>query len=118
MGNFVIIPNHVHMLITPIVERNEFRSTESNDAERNEFRSTKLELILKSIKGASAVACNRLRGRTGAFWQADSYDHITRSLEQLSAYRDDVARNRTLAEVELPPQALYRADWMDVWLRA
>ena len=86
--------------------------------ERNEFRSTKLELILKSIKGASAVACNRLRGRTGAFWQADSYDHITRSLEQLSAYRDYIARNPTLADVELPPQALYRADWMDAWLRA
>jgi putative transposase len=49
MGDFVIMPNHVHMLITPIaaqaVERNSFRSTESDDGERNEFRSTKLELL-------------------------------------------------------------------------
>ncbi len=146
MGDFVIMPNHVHALITPVgdeavVERNSFRSTLGDDAERNElrsstpernefrstlsdqseryeFRSTKLELILKSIKGTSAVACNRLRHRTGSLWQADSYDHIVRSLEQLCAYREYIARNPVLAHLELPPQAIYRADWMDAWLRA
>jgi len=129
LGDFVIMPNHVHLLITPgdvernsfrstAPEANEFRSTLSDDAERNEFRSTKLEQILKSIKGASAVECNRLRHRNGALWQADSYDHIVRSLEQLCAYRDYIARNPVLAHLELPPQALYRAEWMDAWLRA
>lgn len=109
LGDFVIMPNHVHLLITP-VERNSFRSSTG--------KSTELELILKSIKGASAVACNRLRRRTGAFWQADSYDHIVRSLEQLTAYRDYIARNPILAHLELPAQAHYRADWMDAWLHA
>jgi type I restriction enzyme R subunit len=124
LGDFVIMPNHVHLIITPVVdevavERNSFRSTtNSAEGERNEFRSTKLEILLKSIKGASAVACNRLRQRTGAFWQADSYDHIVRSLEQLSAYREYIARNPSLAHLELPPPALYRADWMDSWLAA
>ena len=119
LGDFVIMPNHVHLLITPAAddvernsfrstapEQNEFRSTLSNGAERNEFRSTKLERILKSIKGASAVACNRLRHRNGALWQADSYDHIVRSLEQLCAYRDYIARNPVHGSTsELPPQA-------------
>jgi REP element-mobilizing transposase RayT len=142
VGDFVIMPNHVHMLLTPVgddVERNSFRSTTGDNVERNSFRSnsperneprssppernefrstTKFEAILKSIKGASAVACNRLRHRNGAFWQADSYDHIVRSLEQLCAYRDYIARNPVLARLELPPQALYRADWMGPWLRA
>jgi putative transposase len=108
LGDFVIVPNHVHLLITPV----------DNDVERNSFRSTKLELILKSIKGASAVACNRLCHRTGSLWQADSYDHIVRSLGQLSAYREYIARNPMLAHLELPAQALYRADWMDVWFHA
>ena len=92
VGDFVIMHNHVHMLITSAgdnVEPNSFRSNSpernerrSSPPERNEFRSTtKLEAILKSIKGASAVACNRLRHRNGAFWQADSYDHIVRSLD-------------------------------------
>ncbi len=138
LGDFVIMPNHVHVLITPVVgdldphvernsfrsmscadpERNEFRSTLSDEAQRNEFRSTKLERILKSIKGRTAVACNRLRHRTGALWQADSYDHIVRSLEQLSAYRDYIAHNPVLAHLDLLPQALHRADWMDAWHRA
>jgi putative transposase len=108
LGDFVIMPNHVHLLITPAAD----------DVDRNSFRSTKLELILKSIKGASAVACNRLLDRTGALWQADSYDHIVRSLDQLCAYREYIARNPVMAHLELPPQALYRADWMAGWLRA
>jgi type I restriction enzyme R subunit len=112
MGDFVIMPNHVHMLITPVADDVDVK------AKRNEFRSTKLELILKSIKGASAIACNRLRRRKGAFWQADSYDHIVRSLEQLSAYRGYIARNPALAHLALQSQAFYRADWMDAWLRA
>jgi hypothetical protein len=71
---------------------------------------------LRAIYGAEAG--NRLRHRTGALWQADSYDHIVRWLEQLSAYREYIALNPVLAHLELPPQALYRAEWMDAWLRA
>jgi putative transposase len=109
VGDFVIIPNHIHLLITPVRD---------GGVERNSFRSEKLELILKSIKGASAVKCNRLLHRTGALWQADSYDHIVRSLEQLCAYREYIVRNPVLANIELPSRVLYRADWMDAWLRA
>jgi type I restriction enzyme R subunit len=119
LGDFVIMPNHVHLLITPIGDEVEGNSFRSSAVDRNEFRSTtELELILKSIKGASAVACNRLLHRTGALWQADSYDHIVRSLEQLFAYREYVARNPVLAHHKLPDQALYRADWMNAWFRA
>jgi type I restriction enzyme R subunit len=99
LGDFVIMPNHVHLLITPV-------------------GGEKLELILKTIKGASAVACNRLRHRTGTLWQADSYDHIVRSPEQWCAYREYIARNPLLAHLELPAHALYRADWMGAWIRA
>jgi len=107
LGDFVIMPNHVHLLITPV-----------DEVESNSFRSSKLEQILKSIKGASAASCNRLCHRTGSFWQADSYDHIVRSLEQLSAYREYIARNPRLLPFELPPQAIYRAEWMDAWFQS
>jgi hypothetical protein len=56
--------------------------------------------------------------RSGALWQADTYDHIVRSLEQLCAYREYIARNPAMAHVDLPGGALCRADWMDAWLRA
>jgi len=106
LGDFVIMPNHVHLLITPV-----------DDVEPNSSRSTELEQILKSIKGASAAACNRLCHRTGSFWQADSYDHIVRSLVQLSAYREYIVRNPLLLHLELPPQAVHRAEWMDAWFQ-
>jgi type I restriction enzyme R subunit len=97
VGDVVIMPNHVHLLITPAV-------------------GVKLESVLKSLKGGSAVACNRELGRTGTLWQADSYDHIVRSLEQLVFYRQYIADNPKQAGIELPQTAIYRAEWIDAWL--
>ena len=96
-GDFATMPNHVHLLMTPT-------------------HGQQLETIPKSIKGASAVECNRHLGRSGAFWQADSYDHIVRSLEQLAYYRRYIADNPAKASTRLPDAAVYHADWMDEWL--
>jgi putative transposase len=68
---WVIMPNHFHLLIRPIVAP---------------------QLLLKSLKGASARECNRLLGRTGEpFWQKESYDHWVRNerriWEDLEIYR-------------------------------
>lgn len=68
VGDFVIMPNHVHLLTTPV-------------------SGHELELILKKIKGKSAIECNKLVGRSGSLWQPESYDHIVRDLEQLLFYR-------------------------------
>jgi type I restriction enzyme R subunit len=95
-GDFVIMPNHVHLLVTPAA-------------------GEELEMILKRVKGASAAVCNRLLERSGTFWQADSYDHIVRSLEQLHEYREYIANNPATAGITLPAAALYVANWMDEW---
>jgi hypothetical protein len=55
-------------------------------------------------------------GRSGAFWQSDSYDHIVRSLDQLVAYRLYIAQNPARAGIRLCAEAEYRAPWMDGWL--
>jgi putative transposase len=96
VGDFIIMPNHVHLLDvpTPLQE---------------------LERILKGIKGASAVYCNRALGRDGPFWQADSYDHIVRDLEQLAWFREYIALNPAKAHITVPALAHYRASWMDAW---
>lgn len=97
LGDFVLMPNHVHVLLLPA--------------------SKELEASLKQIKGATAVACNRLLARRGVFWQPDSFDHIVRNLEQLAAYREYVAMNPVKAKIQLCPMAVYRAPWMDEWFR-
>jgi putative transposase len=48
VGDFVIMPNHVHLLIIPAPGQ-------------------ELEMVLKSIKGASAVECNRHLLRSDTF---------------------------------------------------
>jgi putative transposase len=97
LGDFIVMPNHVHLLIIPMPGQ-------------------ELEFNLKSIKGSSAVACNKLLGKSGTFWQADSYDHIVRSLEQLVQLRQYIAENPVKSGITVPADACYVAEWMDEWL--
>lgn len=97
VGDFVIMPNHVHLLTTPVTGK-------------------KLEMILKGIKGKSAVACNRATGRSGPFWQEESYDHIVRHTEQLIFLRRYIAENPVRAGIQVAPGGMWRAAWMDEWL--
>ena len=98
MGDFVVMPNHVHMLVVPVTGH-------------------RLEDLLKRWKGATAVECNRALVRHGAFWRHETFDHIVRSLEHLAAYREYIRDNPAKAGIEVSPLAYYRASWMDAWFR-
>jgi REP element-mobilizing transposase RayT len=54
---WVIMGNHVHVLLLPKVPPSR---------------------LLQSLKGSTARDANRLLGKTGSFWQAESYDHWVR----------------------------------------
>src|ERR1700689_5232591 len=66
---FVVMPNHVHLLITPNVP---------------------LAKITRSLKGITAKRANELLGLTGkSFWKQESYDHAVRNraeFEQIRRY--------------------------------
>ena len=74
MGDYVVMPNHVHMLV--------------------QFRP---EVILarqcESWKHYTAVRINRALRRTGHFWQGESFDHLVRSPEQFDVLRRYIADN-------------------------
>ncbi|HZM09909.1 MAG TPA: transposase [Candidatus Limnocylindrales bacterium] len=56
----VVMPNHVHVLLTPIITASK---------------------LLQSVKGFSAREANKILGRTGEpFWQAESYPDFRTSL--------------------------------------
>lgn len=58
---FVVMPNHVHLLVTPHVP---------------------LAQITKTLKGFTAKQANRMLRLTGKpFWQGESYDHLVRDQE-------------------------------------
>ena len=56
---WVVMPNHVHLLILPRVP---------------------VPMLMRWLKGSTARSANRILGRTGQpFWQDESYDHYLRS---------------------------------------
>ncbi len=71
---FVVMPNHVHVLVQPA-------------------KGQVLADIFHSWKSFSAKAINQLLGRTGRVWQDESYDRIVRDWNELVRYRDYIACN-------------------------
>lgn len=73
-GDFVVMPNHVHALITPLA-------------------NYELQEILHSIKSYTANQINRLLGRTETLWMEESYDHIVRDTEELLRIQSYIRAN-------------------------
>ena len=64
MHAFVVMPDHVHLLFTPLKKDTEpYRVAE----------------IMNGIKGASAHNVNKLLGRRGALWESESFDRMPRT---------------------------------------
>ena len=111
MGDFVIMPNHAHALVTP-------------------FRDWKLEDLLASIKKWSArrirdcyqaVNSHRLGSAVGighsAFWQHEAYDRIVRDREELLRFRQYILRNPLHARLRPDEYSYYAAEWLDRFAR-
>jgi len=69
LSAFSIMPNHVHLISTPL--------------EKLEGVFYSLTEILHSLKRHTARQANLLLGRTGVFWQDESYDHVIRDEAEL-----------------------------------
>lgn len=64
---FVVMPNHVHLLLTSRVA---------------------VPKLLRSIKGFTARKANQILGSTGKpFWQDESYDHVVQNREEWQRIR-------------------------------
>jgi putative transposase len=68
----VVMPDHVHMILTPLL-----------DEARGEFFS--LVEIMRTIKSASAHLINRGLRRQGTVWQEESFDRVLRASEKVDA---------------------------------
>jgi REP element-mobilizing transposase RayT len=71
---WVVMPNHVHLLILPLVS---------------------VPMLMRWLKRSTARSANRILGRTGQpFWQDESFDHYLRAASRL---------DRTIAYIEQNP---------------
>ena len=71
---WVVMPNHVHVLVTPLPGHD-------------------LSDILQSWKSFTAKAINTANKTTGTFWQKESFDHIVRSPESLERIVNYIRQN-------------------------
>ncbi len=79
---YCVMPNHVHLLI-------DTAGYSRQPTHRGVTAPYPLTDLLKRIKGRTARYCNQALGRTGAFWQHESYDHVVRNAreyERIVAY--------------------------------
>ena len=88
MGDFVVMPNHVHLLAA-------FATPEI------------MERQLDSWLHYTAFRINPLIGSKDHFWQQEPFDHLVRSVEQYDYLRNYIARNSEKAGIK-PGEFYYR----------
>ncbi|MEA3496856.1 MAG: transposase, partial [Bacteroidota bacterium] len=80
LDEWVVMPNHVHVLVKPIADN-------------------KLSNILHSWKSFTANEINKFENLSGQLWMHESYDHIVRNEDALKAIRHYIRQNPTKANI-------------------
>jgi REP element-mobilizing transposase RayT len=84
LHSWVIMPNHVHLLLTPQVS---------------------VSRLLNSLKSATAKRANLILRRTGQpFWQGESYDHLIRHGDEFQRIRHYIENNPIAAGLAKTPE--------------
>jgi REP element-mobilizing transposase RayT len=73
---FSIMSNHVHTIFKPLVDESVFQEIVRSADYEDQIPA--LAKIMQAIKGRSARECNLLLGRSGQFWEHESFDHVIR----------------------------------------
>ena len=83
---YVVMPNHVHALITP---------------------KTEVSKLMNGIKGVTSRAANRILQRTGKpFWQDESFDRWVRDPGEFAKIKSYIEENPVMAKLVAKPE-----DW-------
>jgi putative transposase len=98
LHGFIVMPDHVHLVFTPLSD---------NDG------PISLPEISQKLKSESAHRINRLLGRTGRFWQDESFDHVLRRKEGIDAKLEYIRNNPVRAGLALHP-----SDYKWMWFEA
>jgi len=75
--------NHVHLLVTPLVD---------------------VSKAMHSLKRYTAHEANRTLGRTGQFWQRESYDRLVRDNSEFDRIKHYIENNPVKAGIASAPE--------------
>jgi RecG-like helicase/REP element-mobilizing transposase RayT len=96
-----VMPDHVHLLIEPMVER---------DGEGGNSIFFSLSKILHSIKSFTSNQINKVERSSGPIWEGESFDRLIRSESDLQEKFNYITRNPSEAGVVTPKE-----DYPWVW---
>jgi REP element-mobilizing transposase RayT len=89
---FVIMPNHLHMLCTPVISLGE---------------------VVRRVKGPTALSANQLLGRRGEkFWQEEYFDRLVRNDGEFNRIRRYIEWNPVKACLAARPEEFR---WSRAW---
>lgn len=74
LGDFVVMPNHVHLLVGLL-------------------GASEITTLCESWKHFTALKINRHLSRRGRFWQEESFDHLVRGPEQFWRFQTYISDN-------------------------
>jgi REP element-mobilizing transposase RayT len=84
LHTWVIMPNHVHLLITPQAD---------------------FPKLMQHLKASTARQANQFLGRTGLpFWQEESFQRVVRDAEELRKIQEYIAQNPVRAGLAASPE--------------
>ena len=110
LHRYVIMPNHVHVLLEPLKVGQPFRAAQRTQAGKpaplEEPQYVLLRKITQGVKGYTARETNRLLGRRGVFWQDEGFDHWIRDGKGYLRCVDYIDRNPVEAGLCATPE-----DW-------
>jgi putative transposase len=93
----VVMPDHVHLLLTPLTDEEGLIS---------------IPEIMQAIKGASAHRINKYLGRKGRVWQEESFDRAIRKVENVRGKIEYILGNPVRAGLVKNPVE-YRWLWKE-----
>jgi putative transposase len=105
LNSYCIMSNHVHTVFRPFLDARSLQF--APEAGRPKFTSTDppLDVIMHSLKSFTASEANKILGRSGAFWETESYDHVIRNEAEFFRIRNYVLNN--------PVKAGLISDWRE-----
>jgi putative DNA methylase len=96
---YCIMPNHVHVLLQPTGLFGPSATRADRPLGEQPDAASPLSRIMHSLKSYTAHRANDLLGRSGRFWQPESYDHWVRDDEELERIVRYIAANPVKAEL-------------------
>ncbi len=107
LGDFVVMPNHVHALIQP------FDGWELEDLLGSIKKWTSRRIGQWLAEQPDAIQPEESAYERDRFWQQESYDRIVRDAEELNWFRRYIAENAAQAQVPTGEFHYSAAEWLD-----